>query len=187
MTVNRERVLTDTGIDSRHLMERLLTTREAGCVQRYHTARVTAQSVADHTYGVINLILVLSEGTPSVELLKAALWHDAAESVTGDLPAPFKRLDPVLTKRLTIMEDKFLYDTGLDAAISSEELVVLKWADILELIMYCGEQTLVGNLYARQIMDTGISMAKQLPHLITGKLMLNRITEYFGSRGIDVC
>jgi len=51
-----------------------------------------AESVADHSYGVALISLVLSElvdqPLDKAKLLTIALLHDLSESVTGDIPSP---------------------------------------------------------------------------------------------------
>ena len=45
------------------------------------------ESVADHAYGVAAIAMVLSDsrGLDSIKVLKMAILHDLAESITGDL------------------------------------------------------------------------------------------------------
>jgi putative hydrolase of HD superfamily len=51
-----------------------------------------AESVADHSYGVAFIALLLAEMVPQpvdrAKLLTIALLHDLPESVVGDLPSP---------------------------------------------------------------------------------------------------
>ena len=53
-----------------------------------------AESVADHTFGVALLALLLGDAAPGVDrgrLLALALLHDLAEALLGDIPAAARR------------------------------------------------------------------------------------------------
>jgi putative hydrolases of HD superfamily len=53
-----------------------------------------AESVAEHSYGVAVLALVVGDAAPGVDrgrLLAMALLHDMAEALLGDLPAAARR------------------------------------------------------------------------------------------------
>jgi putative hydrolases of HD superfamily len=53
-----------------------------------------AESVAEHSFGVAMLALVVGDATPQLDrgrLLAIALLHDAAEALLGDMPAAARR------------------------------------------------------------------------------------------------
>ncbi len=69
-----------------------------------------AESVADHTFGValVSLVLVqmIEESVDTAKLLGIALLHDLPESVLGDIPTPASRYFPSDAKR--VAEEKVL-------------------------------------------------------------------------------
>lgn len=98
--------------------QRMGVDRAGGRVQRFHTnsSRNPRTTNAEHSFGVACMVLRLwsqfevlgtwwlapevprpNEELPSLEkMLKAALHHDLAEHLTGDLPAPFLARNPVI-------------------------------------------------------------------------------------------
>ena len=63
-----------------------------GVSKRYHTVdTLKSQDIAAHSFGVAWLCEVLTDGKASKELIMAALAHDLAEHIVGDLPSPSKR------------------------------------------------------------------------------------------------
>lgn len=107
----------------------------AGDVSRYHTIGVNMQTVGHHSWGVAMLISKLHPN-PSVNLLKAALWHDMAERVTGDLPAPVKWNNPQIAKALEELEAQYMVQNGLTCPLTLEEVQWLKFCDMLECYFY---------------------------------------------------
>ena len=80
-----------------------------------------------------------------VNLLKYALYHDVAETVTGDCPYTAKRLLGKSFGKLEKKAEKFL---GLDKVIpelSEEEMKYFVVADMFELLNYSTEQVKQGN------------------------------------------
>jgi putative hydrolase of HD superfamily len=76
------------------LHSRLLTLKQlprAGWLQR---GVVNGESVAEHTFGVATLALLVGDQIPEIDrgkLLTIALLHDLAEVLIGDLPASARR------------------------------------------------------------------------------------------------
>ena len=64
---------------------RLKRTPRAGWVMR---GVADAESVADHSFGVAFISMILAEIVDKAKLLTIALLHDLPESVIGDLPTP---------------------------------------------------------------------------------------------------
>lgn len=120
--------------------------RAAGATKRHHTAvTIGQQTVAEHSFHVAMLCDRLSEGKPSVNLLKAALFHDLAETVTGDVPAPVKWQNPVLADILKGIEYQFEDKHRLCVELTVREEAILKYADAFELGFYCVDQLMLGN------------------------------------------
>lgn len=108
-----------------------------GSVRRYHANPWLAplgQTNADHQGRVVQLILMLHP-SPSIELLRAAAFHDAAEVVVGDLPGPFKRANELLAELHAQAEDAALARMGLGglrAELTVEDAEWLQLVDRLE-------------------------------------------------------
>lgn len=116
-------------------------------VARYHSEPVLRlQSVGEHTYGVIWLILVMHHGAiPSKELMAAALMHDMHEYVTGDVPAPTKR-QPGVKAIFDAMESAVETAVGVVFPdLTPEEEWMLKMADSLEGLSFCAFELRQGN------------------------------------------
>lgn len=111
--------------------EKLTLKLKGGAVRRYHTeGNVISQSVAEHTWRVVVLLLHLWPDC-SRELLLAAQYHDVAEGFTGDLPAPFKRL-PGVKKLINSYELNYEDELGIFILVGAEDAARLKCADLLE-------------------------------------------------------
>ena len=114
------------------------TLRNAGKVKRFHTVEtIGQQTVAEHSFNVCLILLFITNGTASSELLKAALYHDLPELITGDIPATAKWKSEALSQALTEVEQRFEKDFNLSVEISDSEKLLLKWADMYELVQYC--------------------------------------------------
>lgn len=111
-----------------------------GAVRRYHTeGQDIQQDVAQHSWRVMVILLNLwPESSP--ELIRAALYHDTAEGLLGDIPAPIKR-DPAVKKIFHDAEKRFIrfLDVDYESALTEEERVRLSIADKLELCLTCSE------------------------------------------------
>lgn len=66
------------------------------------------------------------------ELLLAALYHDEAERVIGDLPWPARQMYPALAEAYAKAEQAVLKDAGLVFDITPEEKTILALADSLD-------------------------------------------------------
>jgi len=129
---------------------------EAGNVTRFHTVRTSrTTTIAHHSWGVCLILLKITN--PSAQLLAAAIYHDLAESVTGDVPATAKWLSDGLTDALSDMETKFEVKHNLIVDLTETEASLLKWADMLELILYADSEVAVGNTLFKPIRERGIA------------------------------
>jgi 5'-deoxynucleotidase YfbR-like HD superfamily hydrolase len=126
-----------------------LTLRFAGFfhgsqVRRYHTATpLREQTVADHSFGVAMLSLLMAEGTTinPVDLLTAALTHDLSEFLVGDTPSPAKtnghsddkenQYQRIFGWAFAVRGDRTLWRRGA-REVSVEVALTVKLADILE-------------------------------------------------------
>lgn len=129
--------------------ERIQFLREAAVVERMHTEpHVGSYTVGLHSYNALNLILVLNPA-PSPSLIRAIMWHDAAERLTGDIPAPIKWKRPALKAMLSELEQQIDAHYGLVQNLSTEDWRWLKAVDGLELWLWCDDQVRRGNQDAR--------------------------------------
>ena len=132
----------------------IVALHDAGNVIRFHTVRTIKQTtVAHHSWGVCLILAHICD--PSANLLKAALYHDLAESVTGDVPATAKWRSVPLVIALEQLERRFNTAHDIQADLTAEEVELLKWADMLELIMYANQEVSMGNQAFRDIRERG--------------------------------
>lgn len=116
---------------------------DAARVMRFHAQPIYGGgprvNLAEHSWGVAMLCDHLSPHGASAVLMMAALTHDLAECVTGDVPATTKWKYPGLTHLLREVEKKVeqeLYVAENLEALSAEQQLILQWADKLELYAY---------------------------------------------------
>lgn len=115
-------------------------------VKRYHIQNTQqTQTVGEHTYGVVWLVYLLSGGACSKPLMLAALMHDTPEYVTGDVPAPVKKLGEIKSvfddMEKSVFDELFLNFPELN----EEEHGLLKLADCLEGALFCLSEAQRGN------------------------------------------
>jgi len=121
--------------------------QQGGDVKRMHVmTTLQPQTVAAHSYGVAWWCWLLTSGEPRLDLIMAALQHDVAEGVVGDIPSPTKKL--LESQTLERMEHNMLVKACLpDFAmeLNLAEETVLKAADILDLMQFCCKEVALGN------------------------------------------
>lgn len=128
--------------------------RESGHVRRCHTIpHLGEYTVGKHSYDALSLLLVLHPG-PSVNLIKAVLWHDAGERYCGDLPAPAKWASATLREAYETLEAGVVRRMhGLGEIMDSFTEDDKRWLDAvdrIEFMLWCFEQTQLGNLNVSQ-------------------------------------
>lgn len=150
--------------------------RDMGMTKRMHIKRtIKEQTVAEHSYHVAMLVWKLCDKEPSAELLKACLFHDLAEAVTGDIPAPVKWLSPTIKAELIEMEDAFNKYYGLEVSLSPKEEIILKWADSLELMWHCVDEMQMGNRNVQDVYDNLLGFTQTLEPLKNAIQELNKV------------
>ena len=105
---------------------------------------------------------VLGVGTDPGKIAATALFHDASEIFTGDMPTPVKYFDPEIMsayKRVESMASQKLLSTlppemrpeyeGLLSPRDSDALAIVKAADKLAAYIKCLEELRAGNLEFR--------------------------------------
>jgi 5'-deoxynucleotidase YfbR-like HD superfamily hydrolase len=136
---------------------RVQLAREAGDITRFHTARmIHDETVGHHSFNLINLLLIMTDGQATKSLILAALCHDLGELATGDIPANVKsKMDEPLLKRLRAMEDEVVNNIHpeLPQYLSSEDEDLLSLADRLDGLLKCIDEVTLGNHHIVHIGD----------------------------------
>lgn len=109
------------------------------------------------------LVMAVSDGSPSVELLMSALCHDLSEAETGDIPAPAKWRYPALAEVLTEVESDYEDRMGIAFELTEKEKAILKWCDMMELVLWSAEEVLLGNRYAETLVMRGMAVLSDRP------------------------
>lgn len=142
-----------------------------GETRRYHGFRMLMEdTVGHHSFNVVCIILKVMPEAPA-HLLRAAIKHDMAEHIVGDMPAPSKRNAPdyVLYSndhgpkrevgRKTFREwfgdheAKTAAEHGvqLEEELTDEEAWLLKFADSLDGMRFCLNERHLGNQHPRLV------------------------------------
>lgn len=123
--------------------------RMAQRIVRFHVMpTIETQTVGAHTFGVCLLLLELTNGNCSQELMKAALYHDVPEAVVGDIPSPTLRKFPKLKEEYKAAEEIVCIEYGMQPTLTAEEARLLHLADRLELVLFAVEDHWRGNTHA---------------------------------------
>lgn len=146
------------------IREQVKLARMAGRVARFHTRPLLrTENVAEHTFNVMNLMLIITDGVVSPKALQHALMHDMGEYKVGDVPGPTKR---------TLATGKFLAaeDEAISAifgepppALTEWEHLIFKMADNLDGLLKCCEEIRLGNDCA---VECGQDYAKLLKDML---------------------
>jgi 5'-deoxynucleotidase YfbR-like HD superfamily hydrolase len=127
--------------------------REAGLTRRAHVLPYQGSyNIAQHSYGATSLLLLLNPD-PSLELIKAVMWHDVAERWLGDLPSPAKVFSKELKEIYEAEELKILKTLELFPGLSLMDQRWLKAVDIMDLWLWARENRAQGDLAVTGIMD----------------------------------
>ena len=122
----------------------------SGDVVRFHNhVGIDKQKMSDHQWGVALIVQHIYPDC-SKALLVAALTHDAAEYLTGDIPFPAKQQSPELAGILRGIERRWEKQNGVAFDLASVEHEVLKMADTLEGMWYCIHQVRLGHINAKR-------------------------------------
>lgn len=152
-------------------MKRILQLRSGGNVKRFHTVTMHREHlVASHSWGVAAVLLDI-DPSASRDVLVAALYHDVAESVTGDVPATTKWRYPKLSEILNEAEKEIEKELGIHVVLEQYERDRLKFADMVDLILSCLEEYSLGNREALVIAHRGVTY-------LESKVFDTKCTEY---------
>lgn len=131
------------------LRARLAFIRQGSEVERFHTKRMIQRNdVGHHSFHVAWLAWLMGQGTNlSVgRVVMAALAHDLAEHVVGDMPGDAKRELGIREMFGEFEAEQFL-QVGLDfeGVLSEFEKRTLKLADMMEGCFFCISEASLGN------------------------------------------
>lgn len=137
------------------LAEKLKFIYKGANTHRFHTAdTLTQQTVGQHSFGVAWLVLLIAPNSRK-EVICAALAHDLAEHIVGDVASPAKRRFPDLAIAVNNAEAVLLNNMGLDweTGLTDAESRVVKLADMLDGMMFCVRERRMGSKVACTIYD----------------------------------
>lgn len=133
-------------------------TRDLNVVPRWGILRLTRQqNVAEHSYFVtlytvaVCDLLNLSEATRDLAV-RHALTHDLPETMSGDIPAPWKKLaggDGETPALSGILSQRF----GADCHVVGIVPAVVMVADLYEAAMFLAGEVAVGNQSVLDVLD----------------------------------
>lgn len=141
----------------------LLDRVKAGMVTRLHTQQTIADyTVANHTFNMLLLADWMYYGKPSLNLMRAILYHDLHELHTGDIPHPVKQI-PFLKGPIEKYETEInsLMETT-PPTLSPEEQQALQLIDLQELIMFISNEKELGNQTLNHIFDNARELYEEL-------------------------
>jgi len=140
---------------------------DSGSVVRYHSTLITNKQYNSEHQWETGVILKKIYPECSVDLLFYALVHDSAEIFTSDVAAPVKRAKPVIKQMLDEMEYKFMRDTLKipEPNFSKEEMLAVKYADILSGVYFTTRRAQAGDVQATLIRDKWVEYYGALPYL----------------------
>jgi len=131
--------------------------------------------VAEHSFGVMMLIRQAVDGRlfsddSILNMLLAAMHHDLPELMTGDIPADVKRRHPELDALLNRIE-MTAEDLYIDTPLTAVERGLVKWADTMELILWCLEEIALGNTNMRRVVTRAIGyLTNNVPEGVAAEL-----------------
>jgi 5'-deoxynucleotidase YfbR-like HD superfamily hydrolase len=143
-------------LDKELLRTRLAFIREGSEVERYHTKRMLQRNdVGHHSFHVAWLAWLMAEGRTGetlalfgwVDIIMAALSHDLAEHVTGDMPSDFKR-EMGIGEQFNRYEIELFKDVQLSnfaANLYEPGKRIVKLADMMEGAFFCISEASLGN------------------------------------------
>lgn len=132
--------------------------------ERYHTIRtLQRETVGHHSHGVAMFAVLLGGGEA---VIRAALFHDLAEHVLGDIPSPAKKKYGI-GEQVNELEEQLLKGVGFSAELGDVSKRILKFADIFQGMTFCTREVKMGNTklaavfyryktYAEELMPFGV-------------------------------
>lgn len=119
-----------------------------GKLKRFHARdTLTEQNIADHSFGVAWLTILQYdiESPPRSAVIMAAMSHDLGEHIAGDVPGDTKKRVPELKAIMNRLEDEALASVGLTFSLTNAEERIIKFADLMEGLMFCIRERHLGS------------------------------------------
>lgn len=115
-------------------------------VRRFHQHPTNeVNTVGAHSAGVALMCLMIDPRCRK-EVLAGALTHDLGEWVTGDIPAPTKRMISDTARReLAAVEHEILNDFDFSYELDRDEITLIKLGDYFDGLSFCIEEARRGN------------------------------------------
>lgn len=139
---------------------------QGGKLKRFHARdTLTSQNIADHSFGVAWLVYLQMLGGDlelRPQILLAALAHDLGEYVAGDVPGDTKKRVPELKIIMNKLEDEACHGAGLAFTLSKREERILKFADIMEGLMFCIRERRLGSKACNDVWANYWEFAQEL-------------------------
>lgn len=134
-----------------------LILRKSNRVRRSHSEIVLKEETVGHHCANVGCIILdlYSPAYPRCELLAWALYHDAGEQFTGDMPAPAKWADEKLRDALRTVDYKWKEERGFNTTLTPQERAIAAFADIYDLTLFAQEEVEMGNQFCWDMRDRG--------------------------------
>lgn len=115
-------------------------------VRRFHQHTThEVNTVGAHSAGVALMCLLINPRCRK-EVLAGALTHDLGEWVTGDIPAPTKRMiSDAARDEIADVEYQVLTDFEFNYELSADEITLIKLGDYFDGLSFCIEEARRGN------------------------------------------
>lgn len=166
------------------MKETILFIRNGLETKRFHTITTLVQeTVGQHSAGVAMFAYLLTNNDPSRNLILAALVHDSAEHIYGDIPAPSKR---AVSSYQTVndLENQLLSTFGLSFHLTDKEERILKIADVLDGMWFCYRERSFGNVNVKPIFGRYCDYLEELkPNSAIEQEIINVLLELW--KGVD--
>lgn len=142
--------------------------------------RIKDQSVAAHSYYVILITQYLCDlfkinKELSHDAIQQAMFHDIGEAISLDMPSNVKRKNRLEAKRIEEVATKEMVEISEEDEINLKEgsiiALIVKLADLLDVVFHCSEEISMGNSFFIPIMAETITAidknSKKLGGLLT--------------------
>ena len=124
-----------------------------GQVTRFHTGlTIKENTVAQHTFNMLVIADNLYMGQPPDWLMRAILYHDLHEAITGDIPYPVKK-EPDVRLAIKALEHEVEEKFDLLVPLNPQQQDILKAIDMLEFLLYMSQEAMLGNRNNRVNID----------------------------------
>lgn len=141
-------------------------------VRYNNTPRIVDESVAEHQYFVAMIVYKLySYYNFNLSVaIKMALFHDVPEIFLSDMPNNTKSLFPEIAKSVRKSQKKAceMVDKSMSPLVeeyedqASVESKIVKLADILSIVQYTRQESLLGNEFMDHILNTAVKISEGL-------------------------